>query len=47
MEVAGWFIINGNPAKMDDDWGYPYLRKPPYIKLYQATPRPFRPQLLS
>ena len=19
-----------NPTKMDDDWGYPYFRKPPY-----------------
>ena len=25
----GWFIRE-NPMKMDDDWGYPYFRKPPY-----------------
>ena len=26
----GWFIRE-NPIKMDDDWGYPYFRKPRYI----------------
>ena len=26
----GWFIMD-NPAKMDDDWGYPHFRKPPYV----------------
>ena len=25
----GWFIRE-NPIKMDDDWGYPHLWKPPY-----------------
>ena len=20
-----------HPTKMDDDWGYPYFRKPPYV----------------
>ena len=29
----GWFIME-NPMKMDDDWGYPHFRKPPYISLY-------------
>ena len=23
----GWFTME-NPTKMDDDWGYPYFRKP-------------------
>ena len=27
--IAGWFVVE-NPIKMDD-WGYPYLRKPPYL----------------
>ena len=31
---AGWFIIE-IPIKTDDDWGYHYFRKPPYIILYQ------------
>ena len=26
----GWFIM-GNPMKMDDDWGYPYFRKLPFL----------------
>ena len=26
-----WFMME-NPIKMDDDWGYPYFRKPPYHK---------------
>ena len=26
----GWFIRE-NPTKMDDDWGYPYFRKPPNV----------------
>ena len=26
--------VGENPTKMDDDWGYPYLRKPPFMKDY-------------
>ena len=25
----GWFVRE-HPIKMDDDWWYPYFRKPPY-----------------
>ena len=25
----GWFMRE-NPIKLDDDWGYPHFRKPPY-----------------
>ena len=28
--IAGWFIME-TPIKMDDDWGYPNFRKPPYL----------------
>ena len=27
-----WFIME-NPIKMDDDWGYPYFRKPRYLEI--------------
>ena len=30
VSINGGFLIE-HPIKMDDDWGYPYLRKPPYI----------------
>ena len=26
----GWFMME-NPTKMDENWGYPHLWKPPYI----------------
>ena len=29
IPIAGLFIID-NPTKMDENWGYPYLGKPPY-----------------
>ena len=31
--IAG-LVIMENPIKMDDDWGYPYFRKPSYIFKY-------------
>ena len=31
--IAGWFIMD-HPTKMDDDWGYPHFKKPPYIYIY-------------
>ena len=33
--LAGWFIRK-NPIKMDDDWGYPYFRKPPNVEVSLA-----------
>ena len=33
----GWFIVE-DPIKMDDDWGYPYSRKPPHDE-WTATTR--------
>ena len=30
-----WMVyFMDNPTKMDDDWGYPYFRKPPYRDFY-------------
>ena len=29
--IAGWFIRE-KPIKMDENWGYPYARKPPSIE---------------
>ena len=26
----GWFVVE-NPIKVDDDWGYPHFRNPPYV----------------
>ena len=28
----GWFIME-KPTKMDDDWGYTYFRKPPFVQV--------------
>ena len=25
-----WWVIRGNPFRMDEKWGYPYFRKHPY-----------------
>ena len=33
----GWFIRE-NPTKMDDDWGYPHLRKPLFVKIWITIP---------
>ena len=32
-----WFIMD-NPTNMDDGWGYPYFRKPPYVRLCNPVP---------
>ena len=31
--IAGWLIWK-SPIQMDADWGYPHVRKPPYMELY-------------
>ena len=35
-KLAGWFILE-NPKqkwmKMDENWGYPHFRKPPYDRM--------------
>ena len=33
IPVAGWSVWfrTEKPTKLDEDWGYPYFRKPPYI----------------
>ena len=28
--LNGWFAME-NPIEVDDDWGYPHFRKPPYL----------------
>ena len=30
--IAGWFIVENPILKWDNDWGYPYFRKPPNVK---------------
>ena len=32
----GWFIVE-NSIQMDDDWGYPHFRKPPYVESGNPT----------
>ena len=33
IPIAGWSVWfrTEKPTKLDEDWGYPYFRKPPYI----------------
>ena len=30
-KFAGWIFIENPHREVDDDWGYPYFRKPPYM----------------
>ena len=32
MDGTYWQIME-NPTSMDDDWGYPHSRKPPYVAI--------------
>ena len=33
-KFAGWCMLGKIPSsKMDDDWGYPYFRTPPYVEV--------------
>ena len=34
--IAGWFTMD-NPIEMDDDWEYPYSRKPPNMFFQNRT----------
>ena len=40
----GWFTME-NPTKMDDDWGYPYFRKPPYARHRKHDDLPISSQM--
>ena len=33
----GWFIMENPHLEMDENWGYPYFRKPPYIYILHIT----------
>jgi len=38
IPIARWFLLRGNPMKMDDEQGYPYFRKAPYsLQLNPST----------
>ena len=37
--IAGWFLLWKIPSNMDDNWGYPYFRKPPYVTSGHRRPR--------
>jgi hypothetical protein len=30
--IAGWFLMESS-IKMNENWGYPYFRKPPYSSM--------------
>ena len=43
-ELTGWFmmVVWKNAMKIDDDWGYPHFRKPPYVIIYPVVRRELR-----
>ena len=41
----GWFTM-GNPSKMDENWGYPYFRKPPNHPIFMGI-FPWNPPALG
>ena len=32
-----WLLYNGQAHGMDDDWGKPYFRKPPYTYIHMLV----------
>ena len=42
-----WMVYSGkSQSKMDDDWGYPYFEKPPYVS-YNVNPGSINHRLLT